>query len=118
MKTVTITENTILNDKSYYAGEAVVSDGEATALDDANLITGSPVDYVPFQSIEIPVDHIAPLGITTNLTAIGASFADLAAARTAVNTLKTEVEARLDAGEGKTDAIIGGLEDAGIFATA
>jgi len=66
----------------------------------------------------VPQGHIAPLGTTTNLTAIGASFADLAAARTAVNTLKTEVEARLDAVEAKADETLSGLEDAGIFATA
>ena len=118
MKTVTITENVVVNDKTFYAGVAVVSDSEAIALANAGALTGGAVEYVPFQSIEVPQDHIAPLGETTNLTAIGAVFADLAAARVAVNTLKTEVEARLDDVEGKVDETLSSLEDAGIFATA
>lgn len=60
-------------------------------------------------------ETVAVLGTTTNLTAIGASFADLAAARTAVNTLKTEVETRLDAIEAKIDALITSLKTAEIL---
>lgn len=59
MKTVTITENVVVNDKAFYAGMAVVSDSEATALAGAGALTGGAVEYVPFQSIEVPQDHIA-----------------------------------------------------------
>lgn len=59
---------------------------------------------------------VAALGTTTNFTAIGGSFADLAAARTAVNTLATEAEARLDAVETKVDSVIAALKAAGLMA--
>ncbi len=49
---------------------------------------------------------VAPMGTTTNLSAISASYADLPAARTSVNTLKTEVETRLDAIEAKMDEFL------------
>lgn len=62
--------------------------------------------------------HVAALGTTTNLTAIGATFADLPAARTAVNTLRTDAEARLDAIEAKVDALIASLQTAGTLAAA
>lgn len=52
---------------------------------------------------------------TVNMTAIGATFADLAAARAATNTLATEAEARLDAIETKIDAIIAKLVTAGVL---
>lgn len=55
------------------------------------------------------------LGTTTNLSAIAGSYADLAAARTSVDTLKGEVEARLDAIEAKIDAVIAALETSGVF---
>ena len=61
-------------------------------------------------------ESVAVLGTTTNLSAISASYADLAAARTSVNTLKGEVEARLDAIEAKVDAVITALKNAGIMA--
>jgi predicted RecA/RadA family phage recombinase len=61
---------------------------------------------------------IAALGTTTNLTAIAASYADLAAARTSVNTLAGEVEARLDAIDAKIDATLAALKAAGLMATA
>lgn len=65
-----------------------------------------------------PSAYVAPLGATTNLTAIAASYADLAAARTSVNTLRTDAEARLDAIEGKVDAIIAALIAAGMMASS
>lgn len=46
---------------------------------------------------------------STNLTAIGGTFANLAAAQTAVATLKTETEARLDAIEAKLNELIAAL---------
>lgn len=61
---------------------------------------------------------ITALGATTDLTAIEAAFADLAAARTAVNTLATETEARLGAIETKIDATLAALKTAGLMATA
>lgn len=62
--------------------------------------------------------YVATLGATTNLTAIGATFADLAAARTAVNTLATETEARLDGVEAKVEAIRAALVAAGLMAAS
>lgn len=62
------------------------------------------------QSAKIPV-----LGATANLTAIGATFADLAAARTAVDTLRSDAEARLDAIEAKMDALLGALTTANLM---
>lgn len=61
---------------------------------------------------------VAALGTTTDLTAIAGTFADLAAARSAVNTLATETEARLDAIESKIDAFIASLKTAGLMASA
>lgn len=61
---------------------------------------------------------VAALGTTTNLTAIAGSYADLAAARTSVNTLAGEVETRLDAIEAKVDAVIAALKTAGLMATS
>jgi len=60
---------------------------------------------------------ITALGVTTDLTAISASYADLAAARTSVNALKGEVETRLDNIEAKIDDLIAKLKTAGIIAT-
>lgn len=61
---------------------------------------------------------VAALGTTTDFTAIGATFADLAAARAAVNTLKNEAETRTDAIEAKVDAVIAALKAAGLMATS
>lgn len=54
-------------------------------------------------------DKIASIGTPTPLTVIGATFADLAAARGAVNTLRTDAEARLHTLETKYDALLAGL---------
>lgn len=59
---------------------------------------------------------VAAIGEVANLTAVPAEFADLAAARVAVNTLATETEARLDAIEAKIDALITSLKNASIVA--
>lgn len=61
---------------------------------------------------------ITALGTTTNLTAIAGTFANLAAAQTAVSTLHDEVEARLDAIEAKVDALIAALKAANLMATS
>jgi hypothetical protein len=60
-------------------------------------------------------DHIAALGATANLTAIPGVFADLAAARTAVETLRANTEARLDAIEAENDLLITKLIAAGVM---
>lgn len=62
--------------------------------------------------------HVAKLGVTSDLTAIAASYADEAAARTSVNSLKTEVEARLDAIEAKIDAVIDAITKSGHMAAS
>jgi len=62
--------------------------------------------------------NITALGTTTNLTAIAATYADLAAARTSVDTLKTDVEARLDVIEAKVDALIAALKTAGVMTSS
>ncbi len=64
-----------------------------------------------------PAAAITALGTTANLTAIAATYADLAAARTSVNTLRTDTEARLDAIESKLDALIAALKTAGMMTT-
>lgn len=61
---------------------------------------------------------VTALGTTTNLSAISATYADLAAARTSVNTLKGEVETRLDNIEAKLDEVIAALKTAGLMATS
>lgn len=63
------------------------------------------------QAANVPV-----LGNTTNLTAIGGTFADLAAANTAVTTLRAETEARLAAIESSHDAVISALVAAALMA--
>lgn len=78
----------------------------AARYDDARIVAVDGVD--PQASPEV-------LGTTTNLSAIAGSYADLPAARTSVNTLKGEVEARLDAIEAKLDALIEALEASGVL---
>jgi hypothetical protein len=60
-----------------------------------------------------PAQKVVSFGTTTDLTAIGGVFADLAAARTGVNTLRTDVEARLDAIETKFDLLLAHLITSG-----
>lgn len=61
---------------------------------------------------------IPAIGAPTTFTAIGASFADLAAARTAVNTLRTETLTADTATNAKLDAVIAALKAAGLMATS
>lgn len=76
------------------------------------------VDQAGNHTKQTPAAVIAALGTTSNLTAIAGSYADLAAARTSVNTLATETEARLDAIEAKVDALIAALKTANLMKTA
>lgn len=62
-----------------------------------------------------PTAAPAALGATTNLTAIAGVYADLAAARTSVDTLRTDAEARLDAIEAKIDALRTALIASGVL---
>lgn len=59
------------------------------------------------------VTGVAPLGTTTNITAVPGSFADLPAVQTYLVTLRTDIEARLDAIEAKLDALIGAVPGIG-----
>lgn len=61
---------------------------------------------------------IAALGTITPLTAIAGTYADLAAARTSVNSLRGEVETRLANIEAKVDALLASLKAASIMASA
>lgn len=60
--------------------------------------------------------RVTALGTTANLTAIPGSFANLTAAQTAVTTLKSEAETRLDNAEAKIDAVIAALRASGLMA--
>lgn len=64
-------------------------------------------------SVASPAAVVSAMGSTTNLSAISASYADLAAARTSVNTLKGEAEARLDAIEAKIDEMLASFKASG-----
>lgn len=65
-----------------------------------------------------PATTLAAIKPTTDMTAIGGTFASLAEARTAVNTLATEAEARLDAIETRLDALLTALKAANVIASA
>lgn len=55
--------------------------------------------------------QLSKLGATTDLTSVPASFADLAAVKTYLDTLIPEVEGRLDALEAKVDEVIQKLQE-------
>lgn len=59
-----------------------------------------------------PAAVVAALGTTTNMTAVPGSFADEAAVQTYLVTLRSEIEARMDAAEAKVDAVIAALKTA------
>lgn len=115
-------------DATYQAGFQVRQDGNAAVPSGYSLdvesggslkLAGTAITKTAAQINALPIveqAHVAALGTTTDLSAIAAEFADLAAARTAVNTLATEVEARLDAVEAKIDAVIAALEAANVLA--
>lgn len=67
------------------------------------------------ESIPSPSETIAVIPASTNLPAVPATFADLAAARTAVEAQRAAVEARLDTIETKVNEIITKLKTAGII---
>ena len=61
-----------------------------------------------------PAATIAAI-VPSDMTAIAATYADLAAARTSVNSLRTDAEARLDALDSKINAILLSLKNAGLM---
>lgn len=91
-----------------------------TPTDSAEIRVGNSVEaFADLQPLPIgQAGLVAAHGNTTDLTAIGATFADLAAANSAVATLRAEAEARIAAAEAKTDAVITALKSAGLMASA
>jgi len=68
-----------------------------------------------YNSISKPSATIAKITPTTNLPAVAATYADLAAARTSVDAQRTAVEARLDAIEAKIDEYNTKLKASGVI---
>lgn len=62
-----------------------------------------------------PASAIVVIPASTNLPSVPASFADLTAARTAVEAQRAAVEARLDTIEAKVNEVISKLTTAGII---
>ena len=111
--------------KAYWKADDEVADDDPTVGKFLGMTVAAALDDDTTVRVRLGQDGagtkaavVAALGSTTNLTAIGGVFGDLAAARTAVNTLATETEARLDAVEAKADAIIASLKAAGLMASS
>ena len=62
-----------------------------------------------------PAETVAVIPASTNLPTVAGTFADLAAARTAVEAQRAGAELRLDALEAKVNEIITKLKTAGII---
>ena len=62
-----------------------------------------------------PAETVAVIPASTNLPTVAGTFADLAAARTAVEAQRAGAEPRLDALEAKVNEIITKLKTAGII---
>ena len=62
-----------------------------------------------------PAETVAVIPASTNLPTVASTFADLAAARTAVEAQRAGAEPRLDALETKVNEIITKLKTAGII---
>ena len=104
----------------------------AARYDDPRIVASGLTPQATAGAIK-PTVNMTAITAHTAATAVGAVFADLAAARDAVNTLRTdaetalgahdtaltalrsEAEARLDAIETKVDLIISKLTTAGMF---
>lgn len=90
---------------------------EISGLNWVNLIAKLKSIFTKIESQKITESAtISAMGNTTDLTAISAVYADLAAARTSVNTLRTDSEVRLVAIETKVDVIIAALKTSGVVA--
>jgi hypothetical protein len=68
-------------------------------------------------SILSPSATVAVIPASTNLPAVGATFADLAAARAAVEAQRAGAEPRLDNLESKINELIAKLKASGIVAS-
>lgn len=95
-------------DGNLFVGNAYVAAGSSDAT--AFVIIG----YLESTGV---AEEIAAIGTPTAFTAIGGTFADLAAAQTAVSTLKTETKTAVNALETKLDAVIAALKAAGLMAS-
>ena len=62
-----------------------------------------------------PAEAVVVIPASTNLPTVAGTFADLAAARTAVEAQRAGAEPRLDALEAKVNEIIAKLKTAGII---
>ena len=80
-----------------------------------NLV--EPLKVILRRIVPTKATFVSAIKPTTPLTAIAGVYADLAAARTSVNTLRTDAETRLSAIETKVDAITAALKAAGLMAT-
>lgn len=124
MKSVVITTAIELGGKRFYAGAAIVSDAESTALDNADALTGEPVEYVVPATEQaallanLPQPNVPLLGATTVITVVPGTFADEAAVRTYLATIVPILETRLDNLEGAVDTSLTQLGVAGIFVPA
>lgn len=101
-------QKAILNKLGDYLPE--LRKGQLAAKDGGDIKLGDMLAAADPSSKAPKPTGIAALGTTANLTAIAGSYADLAAARASVNTLRTDAEARLDAIEAKLDALIAALK--------
>lgn len=93
----------------------VVSAGAGIELSGAG--TGPSPLEIKATGLDTQGAAVADLGGIVVLTQIGATFADLAAARSAVNTLALETEDLLDTIASKLDELLGALRTAGIITT-
>ena len=80
----------------------------------ANKKIGEEVAAAIDSSGSGPAASVAAI-VPSDMTAIAATYADLAAARTSVNALRTDAEARLDAVESKVNEIVAALKAAGLM---
>lgn len=104
--------------------DPVTRDDLAVILQDAAVAAEAGLATVDVLEAHVGVAavaaNVAAIGTTNDLTAVPASFADLAAVRTylAGAGVLARVESRLDAVEAKADAIIAALVAAGLMAAS
>lgn len=115
---------------AYVKGDVVTAGGTSfvALTSSTGESTGDTDFFAPLEldtGLNIPVANLAALGATTNIPAVSVTLSTTnvysdAAVKTAIdsgcNTLRTAVEARLDAAEAKLDAAIAKLVTAGIMA--
>lgn len=85
----------------------VMEDGKRIyCLQNVGLYAGGIGAEAALFFANVPQANIPLFGATANLTAVPGSFADLAAVQVYLTTLRSEIEARLDAHDAKVDLII------------